>query len=82
MSLGDGPIQSEYYEEMNAIAHSLDEIFNGDAKGKDRKTGFVLFVFPYGPVDGRANYISNGANREDIVRLFEEQIKRFKGELK
>jgi len=78
--LGDAPIQKEYYEEMNALANGIDEIFNGDAKGDKRETGFVLMVFPFGSNDGRCNYISNGANREDIVCLMKEMIARFQGQ--
>jgi hypothetical protein len=65
---------------MNTIARVLDEAFNGTAKGNDRKVGFVLLVFPFEGLDGRANYISNGADRRDIVTLFKEQIKRFEGQ--
>jgi hypothetical protein len=78
--LGDAPIEPEYIKRMNAIARILDEAFNGEAKGKDRKTGFVLLVFPFEGHEGRANYISNGANRKDIITLFKEQIKRFEGQ--
>lgn len=78
--LGDAPIESAYREKMNAIARALDEMFNGDAKGAARKTGFVLLVFPFGEGEGRANYISNGADRRDVVTLFKEQIKRFEGQ--
>lgn len=78
--IGDGPIEAEYIEKMNAIAHGLDEVFNGDAKGSDRKTGFVLLVFPFGENEGRCNYISNGADRRDIIVMLKEQIKRFEGQ--
>jgi hypothetical protein len=78
--LGDAPIEAKYREQMNAIARILDEAFNGDAKKGNRKTGFVLLVFPFNEHEGRANYISNGANRQDIVTLFKEQIKRFEGQ--
>lgn len=79
--LGDAPIQPEYYAHMNAVARGLDEIFNGAAKGADRQTGFVLLVFPFGDKDGqRCNFISNGANRQDIVALFKEMIARFQGQ--
>ena len=78
--LGDAPIQKEYLEQMNVVAKGLDEIFNGDAKGADRKTGFVLLVFPYESHDGRCNYISNGADRRDVVTMFKEQIARFEGQ--
>ncbi len=79
-TLGDAPIEAKRREQMNAIAHALDEIFNGPAKGAERKTGFVLLVFPFGNEDGRCNYISNGADRRDIVTMFKEQIKRFEGQ--
>lgn len=78
--LGDAPIQEEYRAKMNAIAQVLDETFNGTARGQDRKTGFVLLVFPFAGHEGRCNYISNGADRRDIVTMFKEQIKRFEGQ--
>lgn len=77
--LGDAPIQPEYHATMNALASGLDEIFNGDARGAERKTGFVLLVFPFGD-EGRCNFISNGANRQDIVVMFKEMIARFQGQ--
>lgn len=78
--LGDGPIEEEFSQPMNAIAQGLDEILNGHNKGKDREVGFVLLVFPFGEKEGRCNYISNGADRKDIVVLMKEQIKRFEGQ--
>jgi hypothetical protein len=75
--LGDKPIDPKYVEQMNAIAQALDHTFNGTARGNDRKVGFVLLMFEYNSHDGRANYISNGADRKDIITLFKEQIKRF-----
>lgn len=80
-TLGDGPIQDEYRTKMNAIAKGLDELFNGDLKEKDRHTGFVLLVFPFGETDtGRCNFISNGADRKDVVCLMKEMIARFEGQ--
>lgn len=79
-AIGDGPIEEQYYQEMTGLARALDEIFNGKAGGPDRKTGFVLMVFPFGDTTGRCNYISNGAAREDIVTLMREMIARFKGQ--
>lgn len=79
-TLGDGPIQAKFRQQMNMIAHTLDTIFNGPAKGNERKTGFVLLVFPFSDTTGRCNYISNGANRQDIVVMMKEQIKRFEGQ--
>lgn len=78
--LGDGPIQSDFREALNAIADVLDETFNGEARGADRKIGFVLLTFPYDAPAGRANYISNGADRKDICVMMREQIARFEGQ--
>ena len=76
-TLGDAPIEQAYIEKMNHLANYLDTIFNGDKRGMDRETGFVLLVFPFGEGEGqRANYISN-ADREDVVTLLKEQVKRF-----
>jgi hypothetical protein len=78
--LGDAPIEDRFRQQMNAIASVLDETLNGADRGKDRKVGFVLLVFPFGSTDGRCNYISNGADRKDIVVMMKEQIKRFEGQ--
>jgi hypothetical protein len=79
--LGDAPIQPEYHAQMNAVAQGLDQIFNGKAKGPDRKVGFVLLVFPFGDASGnRCNFISNGADRRDVVTLMKEMIARFEGQ--
>ena len=76
--LGDAPIEPAYADKMKAISFLIDGILNG-AK-LEREVGFVLLVFPFNSKDGRCNYISNGADRKDIIKLFREQIKRFKGE--
>lgn len=78
--IGDGPIEARYHELMNSVAAGLDDVFNGDKRGANRTTGFVLLVFPFNATDGRCNYISNGANRKDIVTMLKEQIRRFEGQ--
>jgi hypothetical protein len=79
--LGDAPITADQRERMNAVAAMLDEVFNGEAKGKDRKVGFVLLQFKFGDEAGnRCNFISNGADRKDIVAMFKEMIARFEGQ--
>jgi hypothetical protein len=83
--LGDGPIEEQYREQMTELARVIDAYFNGTVlpglpSAKNRKTGFVLLVFPFANHDGRCNYISNGADRRDIVVMFKEQIKRFEGQ--
>jgi hypothetical protein len=77
-TLGDAPIEPQYHEMMNNLARAIDEMFNGELRGKDRKTGFVMIVFEFGDT-GRANYISN-AERADVVTLLKEQIARFEGQ--
>lgn len=77
--LGDGPIEPGYAETMRHMAQALDFAFNGTGDGGvDRKTGFVLLVFPFGEDQGRCNYISNGADRADVLKLLEEQAARFR----
>jgi hypothetical protein len=79
--LGDAPIQEEYKEAMRQLAHFLDDYFNNGLKGKDRVTGYVLLVFPFGDnPEQRCNFISNGADRRDIVVLMKEMIARFEGQ--
>jgi hypothetical protein len=81
--LGDRPIQQEYYEKMNHVAAALDKVFNEGSKGNARKTGFVLMIYPFGNLekgDARCNYISNGADRKDVVALMKEMIARFEGQ--
>lgn len=78
--LGDAPIEAEYREMMNRIAGAIDGMFNGEARGADRKVGFVLLTFAFGEKEGRCNFISNGADRKDIVTLFKEMIARFEGQ--
>lgn len=78
-TIGDGPLEDQYREKMIAVVRGLDEIFNGQAGGPGRKTGFVLLVFPFGDHEGRCNYISNGADRRDIAIMLREQLARFEG---
>ena len=78
--LGDAPIEERFREQMTGVVRALDEVFNGVTKGSAREVGFVLLVFPYGSHDGRCNFISNGADRQDIVALFKEMLARFEGQ--
>lgn len=78
--LGDGPIEAAFRETMIGAMTALDEAFNGAAKGPDKKVGMILLVFPYGEAEGRCNYISNGANRRDVLVMLKEQVRRFEGQ--
>ena len=63
---------------MQTMAAALAAVLN--EKGKPKKNGFVLLVFPLeGPDAGRANYVSNG-KREDIVVALKEVTARFEGQ--
>ena len=69
---------------LNSIAYALDEILNGKGVVQNksmRKNGFVLLTFPYEDDSGRCNYISNGARREDIMRMFRMQIETFEQQI-
>lgn len=77
--LGDAPIQGEFVDIMNDLARALDKLLNGDRRGNDRESGFVLMVFPFEEHEGRCNYISN-AKREDVVTMLKEQLARFEGQ--
>jgi hypothetical protein len=77
---GDAPIEPSYRDMMVGVAKALDETFNDGRKGDARKVGFILLVFPFGENEGRCNYISNGADRRDVVTMLKEQIKRFEGQ--
>lgn len=81
--LDDAPIQPEFYQKMNDLAKLLDKFFNGETKGKDRENGFILLVYPFGNLasgNARCNYISNGADRRDVITLMKEMIARFEGQ--
>lgn len=87
--LGDQDIEEKYKRQMLAVAQTLDAFFNGDTAAPratnkprdDRKVGFVLLVFEFGDDPAsRCNFISNGADRRDIVSLFKEMIARFEGQ--
>ena len=84
--LGDQDIEEEVRAAMNAIAIALDRLFNGeDAQPRSRgiedkrKWSFVLLVAPFNTT-GRCNFISNGADRRDIVVMMKEMIARFEGQ--
>jgi hypothetical protein len=75
-SLGSGPIEGMYREQMERIARALDAAFNRDAANK--QVGFILMTFNFGDKPGRCNYISN-ADRQDIIVLLREQLSYFEG---
>lgn len=86
--LGDQDIEEKYKRKMQALAGAIDALFNGDTaaprsenKIDKREVGFVLLVFPFGDEPAsRCNFISNGADRRDVVNLFKEMIARFEGQ--
>ena len=80
--LGDTP-EEGHVEMMNDAAGLLNKFFNGDKELADRETGFVLFVFPFEGGEERWDYIyyiSNGADRKDVVIMMKEQVSRFEGQ--
>lgn len=84
-TIGDGPIEDQYREQMKEIGRMLDAYFNGEElpgiPAGQKHTGFILMVFPFDEVrgEGRCNYLSN-AMREDVVIMLKEQLRRFEGQ--
>ncbi len=76
MSVGNKPIPKKYYELMNDLAKSLDQVFNNGNKGEN-KTGFILLAFP-SDNPKLSNYISN-CKREDAIAAMKEFIARAEG---
>lgn len=71
---------------LHASMAALDDHFNGPkppgATGPSwRKVGLVLLQFEYGNKQGIANYVSNGADREDMILFLRETADRFEHEL-
>ena len=75
--LGSAPTEEKFRANMLTLARMIDDLFNGERHGADREVGFVLLVFPYGESESSCNYISNGADRRDVIKLLREQANRF-----
>jgi hypothetical protein len=75
--IGSLPIEDRFVERMKGSAKLLDQLFNPGKVREQRDIGFVLLVFPYESKSGRCNYISNGADRKDIINMLREQANRF-----
>lgn len=63
------PIEPRYRYKLRKLAEYVDKIFNGSAKGKNRKVGFTILVFPLWGENGRMNYISSGERGDMIVAM-------------
>lgn len=64
------PIEADYHELMNMLAHFLDDTFNPpppEGQERVRKVGFFLTCFEFNK-QGRFNYISN-AERLDVKTM-------------
>lgn len=74
---------SRYAEMLNDAMVGLDMFFNGQRPPGSKATGWqrvglVLLTFAYGDkTSGRANYVSNGASRKDIIKFLRETADRF-----
>ena len=64
---------------MDDLAAALDRVLNGEKVEQtgERKNGFVLLLFPYDNTSGYCHYVSNGADRDTVIRMFRAQIKLF-----
>lgn len=72
------PIDPQFYELMNGLAHVLDEAFNPppapDIPRGKRKVGFFLTCFEF-DAPGRFNYISN-AEKLDVKAMLQDIVNR------
>jgi hypothetical protein len=59
---------------MRILAGAIDEWFNGNKKGKDRRVCFVLLTAPFGN-GGRLDYMSDG-ERNDVGTMMKGLIAR------
>lgn len=78
--LGDQPIEDKFSAVMIRFMRTFDEIFNAGLKPPNKKVGVIMLTFEYGETEGRCNYISNGANRQDVIVMLKEQVARFEGQ--
>ena len=78
--LGDAGVQEDMYAQLTAVMGAIDDFLNQGIKGSARPWGIVVMMFPYGNVEGRCNYMSNGADRKDVVTLMKEMVARFEGQ--
>jgi hypothetical protein len=77
-----GPIDPQLHELMNALAHAIDTLLNGEDCASDKKqVGFFLTTFNMNdPEPGRFNYISN-ADKRDVRAMLKEVVARIEGRL-
>tara|TARA_R110000744_G_scaffold63234_2_gene130091 strand:+ start:1269 stop:1757 length:489 start_codon:yes stop_codon:yes gene_type:complete len=75
---GTEPLERQFQDIMMGMANHCDAALNPGQEGPARKVGFVLLVFPFGQEDGKVNYLTNGADRAEIIRLMQAQVDGFK----
>jgi len=79
-SADHGPIDPALHDLMNALAKTLDEVFNGiDCPASEKKIGFFLTTFNFGE-EGRFNYISN-ADKLDVRTMLKDILARIEARL-
>jgi hypothetical protein len=79
-TLGDAPIEKDYIAQMTAIMQTVDDFMNNGKRAPHKEIGIVILTFKFGDTNGRCNFMSNGADRRDIVALFKEMIGRFESQ--
>jgi hypothetical protein len=77
---GTEPLEARLEKIMMGVANHCDVVLNPDQEGPDRKLGFVLLVFPFNAAGGKVNYLTNGADRAEIIRLMQAQIDGFEND--
>lgn len=77
-TVGDAPIEEQYFDKMQVLAGGIDKFLNEDGV---RRNGFVLLCFELMTTEGRMNYISNG-QPADVLKALKEQVRHFEAQNK
>lgn len=76
----DAPLPPGRRELLIKIGEGLDHLLNGEQRGPDAGTGFVLITFAFGSDAGRLNFVSNGACGPELIPLFKTLIALIEGQ--
>lgn len=74
MAEQEGPVEEHVQKVLYAVGKAIDEFVT---EHHPEGMGFFVAMFQFGS-GGRFNYLSN-ARRDDIVKLLEEMLVKFKG---
>ena len=66
---------------IRGITQALEIMLNGNKKDpKERKTGYILLLYPLDPMSTSLNIVTNQAEMPDVIAIFKEQIAIYEGQ--